>query len=931
MLSLRGLTTRLTILVFALCAAAMAQSSHKPGHYITGPAEGTAEQIVLDYIYSDAFANNFNGNDLADLRLNAEVPSGKGRVTHLYFDQYISGIQVYRGILNATVKHDGRIISLGNRLLSNTADAPASRSVSLSATDALAAAANHLGLAAQNNYDMIQSPNGADQAQRFAGGNLSLDEIPVRLQYFEKDGELALTWFMIIRQQNSQDWWEMHVDVQTGEVIHKHNYTIYEKFPHNSFSNPFKSPRKSTALYDQYLSRNRLVDGSAYFVVPPGIESPMHGDMQLVSEPADATASPFGWHDTDGVAGAEFTITRGNNVHAYQARDADVSNPTTNATTNSQGDEPDGGDNLLFNLVPDFNGAPVGYVDAATVNLFFWNNLAHDLMVHYGFDEAAGNFQQTNYSGVGFGNDFVRARAQAGANVGLGNNANFSTPTDGASGIMNMFEFSGAAGFEVNEPVNLAGFYDALFASFGSAPPEGGLTGIIEVADDGQGATTGCDALVGFTAGRIALIDRGDCEFGQKALNAENAGAIGVIIVNNQGDSPMGMSAGTVGDQVTIPVLSLGQTDGTLLKTTAQGGTDVNVTFFPAVDRDSDYDSGIILHEYGHGISNRLAGGPNTGGCLSTGSFPEQGGEGWSDFYGLVFSPGEGDMRTRGVGTYAQSQSITGPGIREFRYSPDMEINPVTYDKLKDPGIAVPHGVGHALNTVLWDLYWALIDEVGFDADLYTGTGGNNIAIMLVTEGLKIMPCGPTFVDYRDAVLSADLALYDGQFNCLIWSVFARRGLGENADGGSAGSITDGTEDFTVPTNCFCSAAAITGNPQDASQCEGSELTLSVTASGSELTYQWYHNGQIMVGETSASMVIASTTTADSGNYTCVVSNGCSEVTSSVAEVSITEAVAFDNASFARWGDDIGCGDANDNGVLDILDLSALAPLTPAP
>ena len=55
-------------------------------------------------------------------------------------------------------------------------------------------------------------------------------------------------------------------------------------------------------------------DNARYRVFPIPFESPSDGDRVLVQNPADPSASPFGWHDTNGVAGPEFTVTRGNNV-----------------------------------------------------------------------------------------------------------------------------------------------------------------------------------------------------------------------------------------------------------------------------------------------------------------------------------------------------------------------------------------------------------------------------------------------------------------------------------------------------------------------------------------------------------------------------------------------------------------------------------------
>ncbi|RYD56912.1 MAG: T9SS type A sorting domain-containing protein [Sphingobacteriales bacterium] len=82
----------------------------------------------------------------------------------------------------------------------------------------------------------------------------------------------------------------------------------------------------------------------------------------------------------------------------------------------------------------------------------------------------------------------------------------------------------------------------------------------------------------GAIAGKVALIERGDCEFGAKALAAKNAGAVAVIIVNNVDGGPVGMGAGAVGAQVTdIPVLMISKDDGAAIVNALNSGA-VNIT-----------------------------------------------------------------------------------------------------------------------------------------------------------------------------------------------------------------------------------------------------------------------------------------------------------------------------------------------------------------
>lgn len=109
-----------------------------------------------------------------------------------------------------------------------------------------------------------------------------------------------------------------------------------------------------------------------------------------------------------------------------------------------------------------------------------------------------------------------------------------------------------------------SGTFTAIPAAFGGADFCGGVTvmGALEVVDDGVGTVTdACEAIQNDVNGKVALIDRGSCQFGLKSLYAENAGAIAVIICNNNDDPPFTMAPGDVGDQVTIPAFMMAKAD----------------------------------------------------------------------------------------------------------------------------------------------------------------------------------------------------------------------------------------------------------------------------------------------------------------------------------------------------------------------------------
>ena len=880
-------------------------------HSQTNPIEDAVGR-VLEHLSVNRMDYQLSERDLNDPLVSDQYMSRKSGVTHVYLNQRHGGIEVYNAILNGSVNPEGQVIHTASRFISSLAEKIDSAAPVLSAEQALLRAADHLDLIPDGSLAIIQSAQGVDQQQLFNSGGLSRENIPARLIYYPTaSGAVQLAWSLNIRPVTSADWWHIFVAADEGEILGKHNWMVSHKlYPRprvkNTLANPVPGPVATRT------QTNKLGPSSQYFVVPFPSSGPDAGPLELLSDPFDPASSPFGWHDTDGAPGAEFTTTEGNNVHAFEDRDGNFT---------PSGNDPDGGANLLFNLVPDFSMPPSTYTGAATVNLFYWNNVVHDIMHNNGFDEPSGNFQENNYGLGGLGNDSVAAMSQWGADNGESNNAFFGTPPDGATPTMRMLEWTGPPTFDVESPLSIAGSYFTAPGNFGGTfPAAPGMTGSLELVDDqtAPSSSDACETLVGFTAGNIAILDRGDCEFGVKVLNAEMAGAVAAIVINNQGNNPTPMGPGVVGGSVTIPSLMIGQDTGEIIKAVLAEPTPVTATMTDGPpNRGSDYDSGVITHEYGHGISNRLTGGPGTAGCLQN---DEQGGEGWSDFFALVVTAKADQVGAdaRGIGTYSSFQPLTGPGIRPFPYSTDMAINPFTYADVGDQ--AVPHGVGAVWATILWDLYWAFVERDGFDPDLYNGSGGNNTALQLVIEGLKMQACSPGFVDARDGIIAAD----NGANTCLIWNVFARRGLGLSASQGSNGVVGDETAAFDVPMGCGCIAGGISDQPDSASVCPGETVEFSVVATGIDLEYQWQLNGTDIPGATLSSLSLINVDEADEGNYTCDITNDCTDLTTNIATLTVADPLVYGNALLPGWNAPFAppaCDDHNGNGIFDVLDL----------
>ncbi|RMG80111.1 MAG: T9SS C-terminal target domain-containing protein [Bacteroidetes bacterium] len=743
---------------------------------------------------------NLTESDVSDVRVNDYYTNDKTGISYVYFLQTYQDIGVYNAILNVHLK-GGKVVHHGNRFVSNLAEKVNTTVPALTAESAVLKVAAHYGVPTGQTPRLL-----SQEGQRFTfeKGEMAREDIPVELLLQPKDGEVRLAWNMVFVPVGTHDRWNVSVDAVSGEIIHEYNWTVYCNLPDEggylaADRNycPEEAHQHGTATMDM----NLLSDGAKYNVWPSPYESPIHGPRTLVEDPADVDASPYGWHDVDGSPGHEFTITRGNNAWAYQDRDDNLF---------SLGDEPDGGDSLLFDFPWQFDWEPQQYLDAAVTNLFYWSNLMHDFSWHMGFDELAGNFQQNNYGNGGLDGDAIEARAQAGANTGSENNAFYSGGADGSGASINMFIWNtGGDVLTVDEPASVAGPIATGAAAGGwgdgAQVSDVPVTGEVVIVNDGVDdpfATDGCEDLLNADelVGKIALIDRGGCEFGCKALRAQEAGAIGVIICNFE-DALIGMAGGQCGPDVQIPTLFASSVSCQTIRQFAGNGLKVTMVapgqLIP-MSFDGDLDNGIIAHEYGHGISGRSTGGPSVN-CLGN---AEQMGEGWSDFMTLVTAvqPGDTGEMPRGVGTYTQREDTNGRGIRTFPYSTDMNVNPHTYADIAS--LSIPHGVGSVWCAMLWDMYWAFVDEYGWDPDIYNGTGGNNMAVRLVFEAMKIQPCSPGFVDGRDAILAADELLYDGANQCMIWEVFARRGLGYSADQGDSDNAADGVEAFDPHPFC---------------------------------------------------------------------------------------------------------------------------------
>lgn len=644
-----------------------------------------------------------------------------------------------------------------------------------------------------------------------------------------------LAWNVSIDVINSADYFNVRVDALNGEFIDKDNYTVYEN--KNRFSKAlFIETRKSDLTFingkkDLFklmsVPPSATVTSATYNVIPYPYENRFVGNITQVSNPwlnttgFNTYATSYGWH-FDGTN--NYMYTRGNNVFAY---DDSLNKNAPGRYTYSYSNYP----SLTFNPTPDFTQQPTTILNRsfATLNLFYWNNIMHDVFYQYGFDEAAGNFQNDNMGRGGVGGDYVHAEAQDGSGL---NNANFSALPDGNTARMQMYLYNSVFNLTISSPASIAGIYlsdESDFSINNKLKSVGSISGQIVYYNDNSSGSThyACNTPFNNIYGKIALIDDPSCYYTIKVKNAQNAGAIAVIVISSNSSSYI---LGGTDNTITIPAVVVSSIDGFKIINQLKNSIIVNATLKAGAPLfDGDLDNGVISHEYGHGISNRLTGGPSNTSCLSN---AEQGGEGWSDYIALMMTTDwkstviKDSNKIRESATYVTDQVSGGLGNRTYPYSTDMTINPHTYYDLANNGEV--HYIGEVWCSALWDMTWNIIKQDNYiNPNLYdaNGGGGNTIALNLVIQGMKYQPCSPGFIDARDAILAADSIIYGGNYHCAIWNAFARRGMGYSAKQGSSNSTTDQTVAFDAPERI----AQINGLYEG---CYGSNIQLNDSTKG---------------------------------------------------------------------------------------------------
>ncbi len=743
----------------------------------TGRAGITTEASARDHVAALASLYVQDAQPMA-LRSGGTQPLRNG-ASVVKLGQHIDGIPLSSGELRVLVHADGSLAAVSGTLLPSTKKP---RFVSSARQSLERALDKQFGASRPQLAISDAGENGGwQQLQVSSTPELQVSSARARREIANVNGQLTEVWAVEVEADSSLDplgdpsmptasaHRYLVADID-GRIIRDVDLVQSDAFVYRAYvestgvRRPLDGPLQSFAPHP-----TGVPDGSSPELIPSNL---------VVMEAFNGPVDP--WLPNNA------TTTTGNNAEAFADLDGN--------SVFSAGDvRPEVRSGRVLNYTYNHALEPLATPNqskAATVNAFFVVNWMHNWFYDSGFTEATGNAQADNFGRGGIAGDSMIVAAQAGANVGSRNNATMSTPADGLRPRMRMFLWTAGTLTSLDTP---AGTVQS--EPFAAGPRDFELTGEVVAATDATDPTTdACQPVTSDIAGKIALVTfSGVCGSAATVNSVAAAGAVGIILSDGELDNPRAFAGSAAAN---IPGVAIGRTDGEALRAAiAQGPVVVTLNSAKVgVERDGDFDNGIVAHEWGHYLHHRLAecGAQQCGGMS----------EGWGDFMALLMMVREGDNRdgVYAMAPYALDDGVTPDvayfGIRRFPYSRDRTKNDLSFRHIGDenplptttPGFpggpnSEVHNAGEVWATLMWEAFNVIADA--HDVNV----ARRRISDYLV-GGLMMAPPEATFTEQRDAILAATSA-FDTDDMILIAAAFAGRGAGSCAVSPSNDSPTN--------------------------------------------------------------------------------------------------------------------------------------------
>ena len=757
------------------------------------------------------------------------------------WEQQVDGIAVFEATLISHTTRKSELVSISSGFISNpdaaaTHGTPGRASLvntpTVSAQQAVALAAHEAGEKVETEAVATAGPvaSAAERRQKFLAPGLK-GEATAKLIWLPMDKDsLRLCWDVEWTGAQRGEMFRSLVDARTGEVLVRRCLTSYI----------------SDASYRVWTS-----DSPSPF--SPGWPTPSSAQPSVVARtlvtlPAmDTNASPSGWIPDGG------NETLGNNVDAHADRNND---------NLADLPRPQGSPARVFDLAIDpTTQDPTNFTAAATVQLFYLCNWYHDKLYALGFTEAAGNFQSNNFARGGFGNDAVQADAQDGGGT---DNANFSTPSDGSAGRMQMYIFSGPSPRRDGDLDAEIVFHEATHGL--SWRLVGGGQALGTTQSDGMG-----EGWADFYA--VALLSEGgDDVNGNFVMGGYATRQFGGLTENYYyGIRRYPYSTDMLKNPLTFKDID-----------PAQASTHAGIPRSPIIGSTANevHNEGEVwcvtlnearvnlINKYGWAVGNQLMLQLTTDGMKLTVAQPnflqardgiiqadlvDTGGANRSELWAA--------FAKRGMGVTATSPvSTTTTGLHEaFDIPDDLHILPLT-GFVSSGGAGGPFSVTSANYTL-----------TNF------GVASFNWSLANTSTWLNATPTSGTLA--AGAATTVNFSLNNVASN-LVAGFYTNTVQFTNTTSGFAQGLT-----FTLTV---LGAPVITAHPTNQTVTAGGAANFSAGVIGLPvLAYQWWFGGTNLPNATNLALTLSGVTTNQAGNYSLFVSNNLGSVTSAVAVLAI--------------------------------------------
>lgn len=397
--------------------------------FLTPPSSEKRVDILKNFIGRHQDLVGVDRQQIDALKVSADYTNPDGNISYVNLDQEINGIPVFRGEIKAGFTRDNRII----RVINNLAPDLDYSSLSTEFGDpavSVAKAAAHINHEMKRSETIRNDAASTDLKVVFGEGDWATT---AEKMYFPTEPGVAVpSWRVLIWQPVNAYY--VIVDAESGAVLWHKNIT---------------DDQAQSATYQVYRNLNAYIPVEDHAApLSPGPNDPGLGtqgalltrnNVSLIGNEGPLSFNNNGW------------INDNTNVTDGNANEAGIDRDGTNGVDAPQpGDTacPGAGCRVFTSTWNPPPGSPAPG-DAplttqaqrgAVIQMFYIMNRYHDELYLRGFNEAARNFQNVNFTGQGLGSDRVSSEGQDSSGT---NNANFSTPGDGTRGRMQMYLWTG--------------------------------------------------------------------------------------------------------------------------------------------------------------------------------------------------------------------------------------------------------------------------------------------------------------------------------------------------------------------------------------------------------------------------------------------------------------------------------------------------------